>query len=597
METRASIIAASWLALGLVSPLAAQDDPSLFLDTVDVYVVNLEVVVTDKDGNPVTGLERKDFEVYEDGKRVELTNFFAVEGRQAVLDSDTAESFETAPTPETKRLNLVVFIDNLNMDPRNRNPIFKNLRSFLETRLDARDMVMLVTLDDQVRIAQSFTNDKQLLLDTIAKLEKKLGASTMLLTRQRMLLRDIQRATLPPAEGSSPLDIGATRTAEAAQDHARNLAGDVVNLAESRMQQVETTVRLLQAFTDSLAGMPGRKAVLYVSDGIPQRPADSLAQAWLNKFSDWLLSQGTGRATRELSEMTVLIGSSRYDTSNRFQELVEAAAANRVAFYPLSNAGRFLAAGVSAEFASAGTATGQSALSPDVIALETQSLEGSLLQLAEGTGGIAFTRTTNITGLLDRMVHDFDTFYSLGYSPQHPADEDFHEVEVKVRRKDLKVRHLEGYREKDPLANLQDLTLSALHYGLEDNPLEVRLVPGEQEAVKDGNYHVTIMVQIPFKNLLLLPQEGFHASQVSLYVIVRDERGQVSPFRRIDLPIEVPNAKILDVLSQTAGYPLQLEMKKGRQWLAVGVRDHLSDVDATLNLELDVGGNQGLVVN
>jgi hypothetical protein len=227
----------------------------------------------------------------------------------------------------------------------------------------------------------------------------------------------------------------------------------------------------------------------------------------------------------------------------------------------------------------------------DVVALENQSLEGSLLQLAEGTGGIAFTRTTNIGGLLENMIHDFDSFYSLGYSPSHPADDEFHEIEVKVKQKGAKVRHLEGYREKDPLSNLQDLTLSALHYGFEDNPLEARIVPTEQEHVKGDNYHVTLMVQIPFKNLLLLPQAEFHVSQVSMLVIVRDDKGGVSPFRRIDLPVQIPNAKILEALTQAAAYPLRLEMQKGHKRISVGIRDHLSDVDATINLELDIGGD------
>jgi len=591
METRAFSTIVLCLGLWIAVPLAAQDDSSLFLDTVDVYVVNVEVIVTDKAGNPVIGLEREDFEIYEDGKKVEVSNFFAVEGRQAVIDADAGQSIETAPTPETRRLNLVVFIDNRNMNPRNRNQVFDNLRAYLKERLDARDRVMLVSMSDRVEVTQNFTNDVDLLLSTIDRMEKVQGAGIQLDTRHRMLLRRMQRATLPPATGSNPLDIGSVRSFEAAQDDASNIARDVTNLAESRGQQVAATVRALEEFTNSLAGMRGRKAVLYVSDGIPQRPADSLAQAWLNKFADWIIGQNAGRAEDDMREMTILMGSSRYDTSSRFDQLVAAASANRVAFYPLSNGGRQASSGISAEFGSSGTATGSSPMGPDVVALENQSLEGSLLQLAEGTGGIAFTRTANIGGLLDNMVHDFDSFYSLGYTPSHPADDEFHEIEVRVQRKGVEVRHLEGYREKDPLTNLQDLTLSALHYGIEDNPLEARLVPTEQTHVKGDNYHVTLMVQIPFKNLLLLPQEEFHTSQVSLFVIVRDDKGGVSPFRRVDLPVRIPNAKILEALSQTAAYPLRLEMEKGPKRISVGIRDHLSDVDSTVNLELDIGAD------
>ena len=59
---------------------AAQQAPppeESFADEIEVSLVNLEVVVTDKKGKPLAGLAREDFEVYEDGKLVELTNFYA----------------------------------------------------------------------------------------------------------------------------------------------------------------------------------------------------------------------------------------------------------------------------------------------------------------------------------------------------------------------------------------------------------------------------------------------------------------------------------------------------------------------------------------
>ena len=69
------------LAVLLTGPLVAQQPSAeeVFVGRVEVNVVNVEVYVTDKDGHPVTGLTREDFELYEDGERVEITNFFAVE--------------------------------------------------------------------------------------------------------------------------------------------------------------------------------------------------------------------------------------------------------------------------------------------------------------------------------------------------------------------------------------------------------------------------------------------------------------------------------------------------------------------------------------
>ena len=166
----------------------------------------------------------------------------------------------------------------------------------------------------------------------------------------------------------------------------------------------------LGQFTDSLAGMQGRKAVLYVSDGLPLRPADAPAQAWLNKFDAWIAAQDAREARSALLDMTVILGSPRYDASDLFERLVVRASANGVVFYPLSNGRSLARAGISSEFQSSGSTTGKGAFSHDVAALETFSLEGSLLQMAEGTGGVAFTRTPNIDGLLDNVARDFESF-------------------------------------------------------------------------------------------------------------------------------------------------------------------------------------------
>ena len=81
------------LVLGLAWPGLAQesgeiseamDDDGAYVETVDVTVVNLDVYVTDKKGEPVTGLTRDDFEVFENGRPVAISNFFAVEDRRPV---------------------------------------------------------------------------------------------------------------------------------------------------------------------------------------------------------------------------------------------------------------------------------------------------------------------------------------------------------------------------------------------------------------------------------------------------------------------------------------------------------------------------------
>ena len=129
--------------------------------------------------------------------------------------------------------------------------------------------------------------------------------------------------------------------------------------------------------------------------------------------------------------------------------------------------------------------------------------------MAEGTGGVSFTRTANVEGLMQQVARDFDSFYSLGYSPPHGDDGEIHAIEVRLRdrqkSKDYTVRHLSAPRERDPVEHLADLTLSALHFDMIDNALDVQLEPQSSEPTSGKRHLVRVMVKIPFQNLLLLP--------------------------------------------------------------------------------------------
>src|SRR5829696_7460133 len=110
---------ALFLALFLLfpgAPLAAQTEiaEETFTDQIEVSLVNLEVVVTDKKGKSVAGLQREDFQVLEDGKPVEITNFYA----------ETASAPGSAePRSLDQRLSLVVFVDDYNTEQASRNSI------------------------------------------------------------------------------------------------------------------------------------------------------------------------------------------------------------------------------------------------------------------------------------------------------------------------------------------------------------------------------------------------------------------------------------------------------------------------------------------
>lgn len=580
--------------------LSAQPELGLFTDTVEVEVVNVEVTVTDAEGRPVKGLERDDFEIYENGRQVEISHFFAVEERQvagrgeAIADDLPAGGSDGIAGPETRRLNLVVVVDNLNIRPENRNLLFADLREYVLENLHPEDRVMLVTLGSSMEMALPFTNDRQQLLETLDRLSRQVGRFVQYDAEHRQLLQRLQRASLvnrddgPGQLNSLAGDSGADW--EEALLTAERLAQEIRVVAERRYQRVQATARVLGGFTESLAGLPGRKAVLYLSDGLPLRAAESLVEAWIGKYEGWIV---TNQQQRLLQEVT-LLNSLEMDAGREISELVEQAAANGVVFYPITPAGRSAPVGISAEFGGSRVTTGGGPLSAGVAQLETSSREASLLALADGTGGVALTHTTNLGELLARLTRDFQTFYSLGYQPPEGSEEEFRQIEVRLRREDLRVRHLSGYRKKGPEERLEERTLAALHYGTEaGNRLDLTLDPQAVEKTGKDRYRVPVMVKIPFERLLLLPEEEHHSARVTLIVVAGDSEGRVSPLQRIELPVQIPNERILEAATQVMAYPMELEMRGGRQRIAVGALDRLARVEATAAVEIEVGATAG----
>ena len=49
-----------------------------YIETLEVRINNIDAVVTDRAGNPVTGLARSDFEVLEEGKPQRIQHFYLV---------------------------------------------------------------------------------------------------------------------------------------------------------------------------------------------------------------------------------------------------------------------------------------------------------------------------------------------------------------------------------------------------------------------------------------------------------------------------------------------------------------------------------------
>lgn len=532
-----------------------------FADIIHVKVVNVIAYVRDKDGNPVTGLTKDDFELLEDKAPVAITNFYEVNaGRRTdeVIENTPEAQLERlrsnpeldpreSRVPEDQRLWLVVYVDHFNIRPFNRNRVFRFLRDFLRTHLDREDRVALVSYTRSVKVERGFTRDSQLIATALDDLEKHTGNRTQMDSERLDLLRDIKDARDPGI-----------------------VQGRVRLFAENQFNDLQFTVDGIKEMLGSLAGVPGRKAVLYVSDGLPMRAGEDMFVAASEIDPD------------NFSGMRM--DALHYDASRMFTEIANSANANGVAFYTLD------ATGLGGRD-SRGAEVGEAVYSSNIDGVLQDNMQSSIMFLADKTGGQFIVNTNNFSAGFDRFGTDFNDYYSLGFSPAHAGSGRLYDIQVRVKgRKDLKVRHRANYRDKSIEIEMEESTLAALQFGVQKNDHNLSLHQGEQIAGDDGTYTVHIDLRIPIGELVLLPREGGFEGRLRIWIQARDEKGDLSAPQVEPLPIWVPTADIERALGMYFTRTLPLRMRAGDQRVTVALRDDYGARTSLVSTTLRVGG-------
>jgi VWFA-related protein len=574
-------LAACAAAAHAAKPPAAPAPPS-FGATMEVNVINVDVYVTDGDGKRVTGLKKEDFALSEGGQPVEITNFEAVAETVASPDAPAATAIASQPAPEQPGpeswLNLAILVDNLHLRPENRTRALEQIREFLARNVRPLDRVLLTSYDLGLKVRQPFTGDPTALDAALHQIETLPTSGVQMDTARRSALR-----TMYALHEIDPCSF--------------QMMAPIQTYAEETRAEARQTIGALKFLVNSLAGVPGRKAVLYISDGVPVTPGEELFQVVYEicgggtATSGLPESDGAGRvvpgadAATRYQASQALLDAQKYSLAEDFEDLAAHASANRVAFYTLQASGL---RGVAA--ADAGLDPGERVLQlMTVHQVQRTNWQNSLTAMASGTGGRAMLDTNDFLPELGRMKEDFAIYYSLAYTPAHTGDGRQHRIEVKVKKPGLKVRHRQSYRDKPLAERVVDRTLAALFHGIEDNPLDVAMEIGDPSAEANGEYAVPVRLKIPLFKLAVLNQQGTYRAMLRLLVATGDDKGGISPVRQVQVPIEIPRKQVLNAMGKFYLYNLTLKMRSGEQRVAVAVRDEVAAVSSYLSRAVTVG--------
>lgn len=534
------------LALLLLAASGSPAQDARFADEMDVEVVNLDVNVVGEDGAAVSDLTVEDFAVLDDDQPVRVTHFGP--SRQAEAEAE-------AP------LHLVLLFDDAEIEPADRGAALARVRMQLDRLLGAADRVLVARQGAGLRIEQPFTSDRALVEDALQRLERNSPGVSSDVAVRRAVLSEIRSGDAASANalGSAPV-VGGEMQKDTEQSAATSLTS-VRSYAAGRRAHALQSLAALDRLISALAGLPGRKAVLLVSAGYDLKPGDEVYQAWLVKYRATRAARGSGSVDMEQPGL---------DVRKALKELAAGASASRVALYTATR-------GTEArpEFRESGKA-----------AAETPA--ESLRLLAESTGGFAVFNLEGIERLAERMEADLQGGYSLGYPMPHPADGAWHAVEVRVRRPGARVEAADGYRARTPDQRTQDRAAAALLLGISENPLDLGVDLGTGTRERDGSYTVPVTLKIPLARLMLLPKGSEHEGHLSIFLLTQGADGGLSQSGKMETPIRIANAKMVEAMGQTGVYQANLRVRPGAYRVAVAVRDDVAALESAMSVDLVV---------
>lgn len=390
-----------------------RDDGQDDVVRITTNLVQVDVVVT-KDGKHVTDLKQEDFELFEDGHPQKITNFSYISNVPATASSNPPASpkdkstpmVPTAVHPHDQRRTVAFVVDDLGMSNESLTQTRRQLRKFVDEKLQPNDLVAIIRTGGEVGALQQFTTDKRVLHSAIEHLKWNQCSRTGL-----FVFRPVRGPAIPPTVADNIEPCG-------------------------YLQSGRSTVRALRFILKGMRELPGRKSMVFLSDSLPiddQEPAGTFTRGGGSQTSD------DPRSSDDVFNSTT-----SYEADLR--KIAEMAIRASVVIYSVDTRGLQYTGVTAADAVSADRATLMQRMDNIMSSRSASFLagwNGSDL-IARQTGGFLI-RNSNDFGI-ERAMDDQRGYYLLGYRPgEQTFNRSFHHIKARVKQRGLTLRTRAGF--------------------------------------------------------------------------------------------------------------------------------------------------------
>jgi VWFA-related protein len=520
-------------------PIVAQNQGSIIPQKPDAVVVTtgevlLDAVVRDKKGRLIRDLGASDFEIYEDGVRQEISSFKFIsnsttekdpdsdnvgneqskQANQQGLRNDSQPTKSARDKSEPQNVSAIALVFD-RLTPEARARATQAALNFMQESTNKEELYGVFLTDLSVAVLQPFTEDRQLVKLGI---EKAGVHSASLYTsnneKARKARQEATAALLRSQMGGEQRSGGGAPT--------QNMLEWLEEM--ERDEQGDATTRGLLFVASLLRSFPGRKAVIFFSEGLILPPS--------------------------------VMGS--------FDAVINAANRNNVSFYTIDAAGlrvesktaettreitsradlRIAQSGNKAE--PSGPMTKGLERNEDLLRLNPDS---GLGRLADQTGGFLITDSNDLKGKLRKVDDDLHSYYLLSYRSKNQAyDGHFRRIEIKVKRSGVDVQSRKGYfgiknTFTSPVLSYEAPALAALENQPKSNMFPFYAAGfGFPERDRPGLAAILVDVPLSAFTFRVNDEKKMYETDFSIITLVKDSAGQrigkVSKQYRLSGPLD-----------------------------------------------------------